>query len=132
MKINNINFVSQYPENYDFLTQEEKDTILNYMNGTQNLAERYYERHNHEDTEENNKWIRMFNHVMTLQTGAKNAFSILGIKVEYNWPTQYHKWILATKEDYDKWLQAKVHPYPDQCPVQDQDLDSELLSYMNV
>ena len=45
MKIRNTEDVLQYPETYEFLSEEQQTIIVNYMNAVQDLAHRYYETH---------------------------------------------------------------------------------------
>lgn len=98
MKIDNINNVDEYPDNYDNLTDEMKTKILNYFNDQQALADTYYQKHIIQ-SEMRTEYLKLYDHVMDLLCGGKNILSVMGIKVEFDW-RKPHEWILATKEDY--------------------------------
>lgn len=104
MKIENTNKVDEYPDNYDDLPQDKRKAILDYMNDQQAMADDYYEKHIvYSDMRE--EYLQLYNHVVDLLCGAKNVLSMVGIKVEYNWPSG-KGWILATKKDaeaYNEW-----------------------------
>lgn len=108
-KVINVQDISLYPDNYDWLNSEQQIIIISYMNGVQDLADRYYEKYSLElessiDDEEQSKkdiekYLRLYNHTITSLTGSKNAYATLNIMCEYDWPGHDHKWFLATKED---------------------------------
>lgn len=98
MKIDNINTVDEYPDNYDNLTDEMKTKILNYFNDQQALADTYYQKHIIQ-SEMRTEYLKLYDHVMDLLCGGKNILSVMGIKVEFDWPTGRKRWILATKKD---------------------------------
>lgn len=116
MKIRNYNDVMEYPVNYSFLKEETKKTILKYFKEQEELKEFYYKKHilkeQHKLTEEEalKDYLRLYQHQMTLLAGGKNVLSILGIKVEYNWPNHKHEWILATQDDALAYLEATDKP----------------------
>lgn len=97
----NIQSIDDYPDNYDWLSIENQNKIINYMNGMQELANRYYKiyRDNIEKYQDLGTYIKQYNHTVTSLTGSKNAYATLGIMVEYDWPEHRRKWILATKTD---------------------------------
>lgn len=101
MKIYNINQKSEYPDNYDFLPEKVKKDILTYLNDQQALANSYYEKHIIYAEEMKEEYLNLYDHQLNLMCGAKNILSLLGIKVEYNWGKN-GKWILATKDDWQK------------------------------
>lgn len=113
MKIRNTEDVLQYPETYD-LTEEQSVIITNYMNAVQDLAQRYYDKHLEfeEDESTHNRYLNLYRQTMSELTGAKSAYSTVGIYVEYNWPEHYHKWIIATRADAQAYLDAADDPYP--------------------
>lgn len=133
MKIRNTEDVLRYPESYDFLTEEQQLVIVNYMNAVQDLAQRYYDTHLEYEIDEykHGMYLKLYNQTMSELTGAKSAYTTSGIYVEYNWPNHYHKWILATREDAQAYLDAADHPYPPECEAEG-DLISPLLSYEQV
>lgn len=103
MRIKNINEQDEYPENYDNLNQYEKRDIEKYMNDEQETANRHYEKHiTAESEDEREQYLDLYRHVQDVLIGSKNAFSLLHIKVEYNWKND-GKWHLATKSDYEKY-----------------------------
>lgn len=119
MKIRNTEDVLMYPENYDFLSQEQQNVIVSYMNAVQSLAHRYYEKHIHEEnTPTHERYLKLYNQTMSELTGAKSAYVTVGIRVEYNWPGHYRKWILATQADAQAYLDAADDPYPE-CSYED-------------
>lgn len=95
----NVQSIDLYPSDYNWLSSEDKQKILGYMNGMQELANRYYKtyRDNIEKYKELGTYIKQYNHTVTSLTGSKNAYATLGIMVEYDWPKHRGKWILATK-----------------------------------
>ena len=97
----NIQSTDLYPPDYEWLTPEEKEKILSYMNGMQALANRYYQTYmdNIEECEELGTYIKQYNHTVTSLTGSKNAYATLDIMVEYDWPGHRGEWILATYDD---------------------------------
>lgn len=97
----NIQSINDYPDNYDWLSTENQNKIIDYMNGMQELANRYYKTYmdNIEEYQDLGTYIRQYNHTITSLTGSKNAYATLGIMVEYDWPKHKGKWILATKTD---------------------------------
>lgn len=133
MKIRNNEDVEIYPENYDNIPTQWQQVILDYLNDSQELAETYYKKHyeNKADKETKEKYLNLYQHQMDLQCGAKNILSVLGIHAEYNWPDHYHEWILATKEDAQKFLDAADDPYP-QCKTTEEKDDSELIEYPDI
>lgn len=99
MSVINVQELDQYPEDYEWLSEDDQNVILGYMNGMQALANRYYKEYmdhieEHIDT---GKYIRQYNHTVTSLTGSKNAYATLGIMVEYDWPNYRGMWILATR-----------------------------------
>lgn len=104
--IKNINSIDEYPENYDNLDELTQDKILNYLNGAQERAYSYYEKHIEQDKE---LYLDLYNSIVDQLQGAKNILSILGIKVEYNFPREPKQWILATKEDAEQYAKAKFN-----------------------
>ena len=97
----NIQSIDQYPLDYNWLSLEDQQKIIGYMNGMQELANRYYKTYqdNIEEYQELGTYIKQYNHTITSLTGSKNAYATLGIMVEYDWPKNRGKWILATKDD---------------------------------
>lgn len=138
MKIKNTEDVLRYPESYDFLNEEQQIIIVNYMNAVQDLANRYYEKHfeyDFENDEEAYKYAmyqRLYTQTMSELTGAKSAYATAGIHVEYNWPTHYHKWILATRADAQAYLDAADDPYPIEEDSEQELINPMLLSYEQV
>ncbi len=107
MKILNINTKDEYPDNYDDLSDELKEDILSYMNDQQEAADRYYDQHITADEDTKEQYLDLYNHQLDLLCGSKNAFYIMGVRVEYNWPRESGKWILATKEDWQQREDSK-------------------------
>lgn len=102
MKIDNINTVDEYPDNYDNLTDKMKTKILDYFNDQQALADSYYQKHIIQ-SEMRTEYLNLYDHVMDLLCGGKNILSVLDIKVEWDWPTGRKQWILATKKDAEAY-----------------------------
>lgn len=98
----NIQNIEKYPTAYTYLNDESKNTILNYMNGMQQLANRYYEKYMNA-LPVVTKYLSLYQHTLTGLTGAKNAYATLGIMVEYNWPGHKDFWFLATREDTENY-----------------------------
>ncbi len=98
MKISNINDASEYPVDYDFLPQTDKDIILNYFKYQQELADGYYEKHCMEGYERDTM-LRLYDHVVDIMCGAKEILAYLGIMVEYSWPHAPGEWAFATRQD---------------------------------
>ena len=106
MKPVNIQDIEKYPISYsDFITFES-EKVLNYMNGMQSLADRYYLKYFKD--EEDNKNLRLYQHTLTGLTGAKNAYATLGIMVE-NWG-ENGEWILATRQDAENYINEQDTP----------------------
>lgn len=103
MRIININLEDEYPENYDNLDEVKKREIEKYMNDEQETANRHYEKHiTAKNEEERESYLDLYRHVQDVLIGSKNAFSIMQIKVEYNWKDD-GKWHLATHADYKEY-----------------------------
>ena len=103
MKIGNINKIEEYPVDYSDLPQDKQDIILNFFAEQQEKANDYYEKHIVAETqEERSKLLGLYNHQLDVIIGAKLILALLGVKMEYNWPGNRGKWILATKADYEK------------------------------
>lgn len=122
-KVINVQDVDLYPENYDWLTPDQKTVIISYMNGVQDLADRYYDNYWTElnatfdlseaekRNKDINKYLRLYNHTTTSLTGSKNAYATLNIMCEYDWPGHAQRWFLATKEDaqnYNEFQETEV------------------------
>lgn len=107
MKILNINTKDEYPDNYDDLSDELKDDILSYMNDQQEVADGYYDKHITCDEDTKKQYLDLYDHQLDLLCGSKNGFYIMGVRVEYNWPRDPGKWILATKEDWQQREDSK-------------------------
>ena len=105
MKPINVQDVDKYPDNYGSLISLEREKILNYMNGMQNLADRYYQKY-FKDSDD--KSLKLYQHTLTGLTGAKNAYATLGIMVE-NWG-ENGEWILATKQDAENYINKQDNP----------------------
>jgi len=101
----NVQDVDKYPDNYGSLISLEREKILNYMNGMQNLADRYYQKY-FKDSDD--KSLKLYQHTLTGLTGAKNAYATLGIMVE-NWG-ENGEWILATKQDAENYINKQDNP----------------------
>ena len=106
MKPINIQDIDKYPDSYCSLISLEREKVLNYMNGMQNLADRYYLKYF--KNEEDNKSLKLYQHTLTGLTGAKNAYATLGIMVE-NWG-ENGKWILATRQDAENYINKQEAP----------------------
>ena len=106
MAVFNIQSLDDYPENYNWLSEEDRGIILGYMNGMQALADHYYETYinNIEDHIETGNYIRQYNQTVTSLTGSKNAYATLGIMVEYDWPHHPGIWVLATREMAESYI----------------------------
>ena len=104
MKPINIQDTDKYPENYNNLSIDTQNKIINYMNGMQALAERYYNKY-FLDSEE--KSLKLYQHTLTSLTGAKNAYATMNIMVEYDWPGHKGIWFLANKEDAQNYINAE-------------------------
>ena len=121
MKIINIQDISKYPTNYNFLTEGEQSKILSYMNGMDELANSYYKKY-FKDADTKN--LQLYQHMLTGLTGAKNAYATLGIMVE-KWGTN-NEWILATKVDATNYNETE-----DQITEVINEIDN-LLSYEDI
>lgn len=103
MRIININLDDEYPENYDNLDEVKKREIEKYMNDEQETANRHYEKHiTAKNKEERESYLDLYRHVQDVLIGSKNAFSIMQIKIEYNWKDD-GKWHLVTRADYQEY-----------------------------
>lgn len=120
MKIENLDAIETYPTNYDNIDKKTRDIIVEYLNDQQALAELYYKHHieyeqheyNHDDNELP-RYLRLYQHQMTLICGGKNLLSVLGINAEYNWPGHPHEWFLATRADAQAYAELPVDYTPD-------------------
>ena len=118
-KVINVQDIDLYPDNYDWLNSDQKTIIISYLNGVQDLANRYYNNYLEELNatfdpnykEEHNKdiekYLRLYNHTITSLTGSKNAYATLKIMCEYDWPEHSQRWFLATKEDAQNYNDFK-------------------------
>ena len=98
MKLINIQTIDKYPDNYIWLSEEQKNKILSYMQGVQRLCDYYYDKY---FTNAEQKSLKLYQHTLTSLTGSKNAYATMGIMVE-KWG-QNNTWILATKEDAQRY-----------------------------
>ena len=118
-KVINVQDIELYPDNYEWLDKEQQLIIISYLNGVQDLANRYYSRYleelnstfdltNKEKHEKDiEKYLRLYNHTITSLTGSKNAYATLKIMCEYDWPEHSQRWFLATKEDAQNYNDFK-------------------------
>lgn len=101
MKVININAAKEYPENYDFLTEQQQEAIETYFNDKQELANQYYEKHIMlQETRED--YLKLYDHTEDILTGGKTALAVLGIKVEYNWKHD-SMWHLTTRAEWQEY-----------------------------
>lgn len=120
-KVINVQDIDLYPEDYNWLDQDQQLVIISYLNGVQDLANRYYNNYLQElektfdSTEKHEKdverYLRLYNHTVTSLTGSKNAYATLKIMCEYDWPGHSQKWFLATKQDaqnYNEFQESEV------------------------
>lgn len=122
-KVINVQDIELYPDNYEWLDKEQQLIIVSYLNGVQDLANRYYNRYleelnstfdltNKEKHEKDiEKYLRLYNHTVTSLTGSKNAYATLKIMCEYDWPNHSQRWFLATKQDaqdYNDFQESEV------------------------
>lgn len=142
-KVINVQDIELYPDNYEWLDKEQQLIIISYLNGVQDLANRYYSRYleelnstfdltNKEKHEKDiEKYLRLYNHTVTSLTGSKNAYATLKIMCEYDWPNHSQKWFLATKQDaqdYNDFQESEVEDNIDDIL----DRSSSLLQYGEV
>lgn len=139
-KVINVQDIDLYPENYNWLDQDQQLVIISYLNGVQDLANRYYNNYLQElektfdSTEKHKKdverYLRLYNHTVTSLTGSKNAYATLKIMCEYDWPGHSQKWFLATKQDAQNYNEFQESEAEDNI---DDILDrSSLLTYGEV
>lgn len=121
----NINNISDYPSNYEWLETEKQNKILELMNTRQKVADEYWNlcKNIYEDKDclELNDYktiftvsidkdieekLRIYNNMINFISGARIAYATLGIMLEYNWPNHKNEWILATIEDAEAYLNA--------------------------
>lgn len=128
MTIKNTQDISKYPENYDWLTEEQQESIINYMNEIDSIASNifidYKKALKNNETENANALYEDYNMQLSEITGAKNAYYTISIMVERNWLGKTG-WILATKEDA-----IANETYEE--PQEDQPIQPVLLSYGDV
>lgn len=127
MKIKNIQDLDLYPENYYNVQIDTQMKIINFMNGMQQLAQRYFKRYFEEGIDnKSNKFLQLYQQTMDSLSGAKSAYATLGIMVEYNWPHWKGMWDLATREDAEFYQN-----YDGEIPS-DESLIKELLDYGDI
>lgn len=139
--VKNIQEPERYPINYDFLSKEEIKKIVSYMNGVQGLADHYYQKYTNElnatigtdiSEEKVSRYLNLYNHTLTSLTGSKNAYAILGIMCEFDWPNHGHRWFLATAKDaefYNHFIETQ-HEHEDY--INDVLFSTNLLTYGDV
>ena len=83
-KVINVQDIDLYPDDYDWLNSDQKTIIISYLNGVQDLANRYYNNYLEELNatfdpnykEEHNKdiekYLRLYNHTNTSLTGSSS------------------------------------------------------------
>ena len=87
------------------------------------------EENNDEDNEKSKQYLRIYNKITTILTGAKNAYAILGIMCEYDWPNHKQEWFLATKEDAQNYEDSQdIEPENESDTVP----DNSLLDYGDI
>ena len=141
----NINDISTYPSDYNWLSEEQQDKIVTILNARQKIADEYwtlckdiYENEECLDTDdyktiftisadkETNEKLRIYNNLINFLSGMKIAYASIGIMVEYNWPDHKGEWFLATQEDAINYENAPEEP-ADQPVIQ-----NILLSYGDI
>lgn len=141
----NINPITDYPSNYDWLTEEQQNKILNLMTNNQKMVDAYwklckdsaenFEQTNLDDmtyihTEMLDKTLNdklaVYNIAANFLSGMRIAYASLGIMLEYNWPGHKNEWILATTEDAENYENAPEES--DEEPIN----QNVLLSYGDV
>lgn len=141
----NINDISTYPSDYNWLSEEQQNKIVTILNARQKIADEYwtlckniYENEECLDTDdyktiftisadkETNEKLRIYNNLINFLSGMKIAYASIGIMVEYNWPDHKGEWFLATQEDAINYKNAPEEP-ADQPVIQ-----NILLSYGDI
>ena len=132
MKIDNINNLEDYPENYDDWDPNKLQNATDYMNAVQASLETYRQKHEEaegKDEEEHLQYLTLIQHCLTSLQGSKNAYVTLGIMMEYNWPGHEYEWFPAIRDDarlFEEWQEGEGGNTPpegeDEEPVQPDDL----------
>lgn len=90
----------QYPVDYSFLTDEQKENIINYMAG---LRGRYWstiiQLKNSQVDELNRRGSAYIEDYRKRLNAARDALIAAGIYVEYGWRGHQNEWFLATRDD---------------------------------
>lgn len=95
----NVNEVDEYPLTLDDIDELTQDKILGYVNGLQETAEDYLQKHIMSDDEDTkDTYLKLANKYVDMLLGAKGVLAAIGIKVEYGW-NDAHEWNFATQDD---------------------------------
>ena len=133
----NINSIDEYPSDYFWLTQEEQEKILKFMNTRQKIADQYWqickdaydefgsdvELDEYKYTfitlidKDINEKLLAYNVAINFLSGARIAYATLGIMLEYNWPNHKNEWFLATAEDATNYENSIDEPIEEDLPT---------------
>lgn len=91
-----------YPTNYNFLSKEKQEKIIEYMNSLSNSYNNTIEFASNFDIRSDlyKKYIEKARRVYKQIKDIQFAYSLAGIYLEYNWP-KHEGWFLVTQEDVD-------------------------------
>ena len=109
---------NDYPKNYDWLTQEQQDNIIAYMNALREQVMWAFKK-SHSNTYPDNRHREFFENtyqsLVNREWGAIYAFELIGVKMEYSWAGHSGQYILAT---YDDALAEKDYYYDIACDAE--------------
>jgi hypothetical protein len=93
---------NDYPKNYDWLTQEQQDNIVAYMNELREQVMWAFKKsrsNKYPDNQHREFYENTYQSLGNREWGAIYAFESIGIKLEYSWAGHNGQYILATYDD---------------------------------
>jgi hypothetical protein len=109
-------FLNDYPEDYDWISEDNQKTILKYFNNLQERADKYDNAHLlATDEETQNNYLELYNSVQDTLIGAKNILNMFNVYVEFGFPYKDaegnvvfpNDWDLITKERADLYNEVE-------------------------
>lgn len=91
---------NKYPQNYDWLSQEKQQAIIDMMNETSDSRSRLYRMARSKDFQKHNDFLeRQWKKMCDREDAMMDMLDAIGIKVEYDWVGHRGTYFLATYDD---------------------------------
>ena len=93
-----------YPDNYDFITNDQQESVLSWFNTAKDIERSIISASVKSKSE---RELKVFSEnrerYETQLRGAQSILRTMGVFVEYNWPGHEHEYFLATSTDAERY-----------------------------